>query len=205
MQSASAPWWQQVTALVSVSAGGVITGMSFVPKTAADITSPSSTQIRLLALEQSTRSAPAGDGMLRSAIVNVASYYLRLAAGKTPAEIEALIWQRDSLDGVDHGASCAAFASLTLELGAQVVGQHSWVTGGSTYPWPLHTWADVRVEPNPASPGITSIRQDAEAHQRWHPLGDGYQPRPGDWVLFDGHVEVVTKEAGGVLDRKSVV
>ncbi len=23
---------------------------------------------------------------------------------------------------------------------------------------------------------------DAQAHGRWHPLGDGYQPQPGDWV-----------------------
>ena len=113
--------------------------------------------------------------------------------------MEALIWQHDSIDGVDHGESCAAFASLTLELAAQVVGQQSWVTGGTSYPWPLHKWADGRVDPNPASLGITSVLQDAQDHQRWHPLGDGYQPLPGDWVLFNGHVEVVTKYAGGVL------
>ena len=77
--------------------------------------------------------------------------------------------------------------------------RQSWVTGGSTYPWPLHDWADVRVDANPASLGITSILQDAQAHQRWHPLGDGYEPQPGDWVLFDGHVEVVTKYSGDVL------
>jgi flagellum-specific peptidoglycan hydrolase FlgJ len=47
--------------------------------------------------------------------------------------------------------------------------------------------------------GIISIQQDAAAHGRWHPLGDGYQPQPGDWVVFDGHVEVVTKYAAGVL------
>jgi len=153
----------------------------------------------MVALEQSVKSAPADDAALRSAIVNVTNYYLRLAEGKTPAEVEAIIWQHDSIDGVDHGASCAAFASLTLELAAQVVGQQSWVTGGSSYPWPLHKWADVRVDPNPASLGVVSIRQDAAAHNRWHPLGDGYQPLPGDWVLFNGHVEVVTKYAGGVL------
>ena len=113
--------------------------------------------------------------------------------------MEAIIWQRDSIDGADHGQSCAAFASLALELGAQVVGGQSWVSGGGSYPWPLHSWADVRVEPNPASLGIVSIQQDAQAHDRWHPLGDGYAPLPGDWVLFDGHVEVVTKDAGGVL------
>jgi flagellum-specific peptidoglycan hydrolase FlgJ len=161
--------------------------------------SPSSVPIHLLALKQAAQPAPADDAMLRSAIVNVANYYLRMAAGKTPAEMEAMIWQHDSVDGVDHGDSCAAFASLTLELAAQVVGQQSWVTGGTSYPWPLHKWADVRVEPNPASPGITSILQDAEAHHRWHSLGDGYEPLPGDWVLFNGHVEVVTKYSGGVL------
>ena len=113
--------------------------------------------------------------------------------------MEALIWQNHSVDGVDHGESCAAFASLMLESGAQATGQQSWVTGGTTYPWPVHAWVDSRVDPNPGSPGVISILQDAEAHQRWHPLGDGYTPQPGDWVLFDGHVEVVTKYAGGVL------
>ncbi len=199
MPTLSKPWWQQVTALVSLSAGGAITGLSFVPRAAADMKSPSSVPIHLLALKQSAQPAPADDATLRSAVVNVANYYLRMAAGKTPAEVEAIIWQHDSVDGVDHGASCAAFASLTLELAAQVVGQQSWVTGGTSYPWPLHTWADVRVDPNPASPGITSVLQDAQTHDRWHPLGDGYEPLPGDWVLFNGHVEVVTHYAGGVL------
>ena len=205
-----------MAALVSLSAGGAITGFSFAPKAAADFSSPTSLPLNLVALRQSVqapqpdRVAPSHDAMLRAAIVHVADYYLRMAQTKPPAEMEAIIWQHDSLDGVDHGESCAAFASLTLELGAQVVGLQSWVTGGGSYPWPLHTWADVRVDANPASLGITSIQQDAQAHHRWHPLGDGYQPLPGDWVLFDGHVEVVTKDAGGVLqtvggDRKSVV
>ena len=140
------------------------------------------------------------DAALRAAIVNVANYYLRLAKTNTPAQMEALIWDKDSLDQADHGPSCAAFASLTLELAAQAVGQQSWVTGGTTYPWPLHEWADVRVDPNPDSLDITSILQDAQAHDRWHPVADGYQPQPGDWVLFSGHVEVVTSYANGVLD-----
>ena len=105
----------------------------------------------------------------------------------------------DSVDGANHGQSCAAFASLTLALGAQSTGQQSWVTGGTTYPWPLHKWADVRVDLNPDSPQIVSVMQDAQAHHRWHPLGDGYQPQPGDWVLFDGHVEVVTSYSPGAL------
>ena len=192
-----------MTALVSLSAGGAITGFSFVPQAAADISSPTSMPLNLVALKQSAQAATDGaqesDAMLRTAIVNVADYYLRMAQTKTPAEMEAIIWRHDSIDGVDHGQSCAAFASLTLELAAQVVGQQSWVSGGGSYPWPLHSWADVRVEPNPASLGITSIQQDAEAHHRWHPLGDGYRPLPGDWVLFDGHVEVITGDTGGVL------
>jgi hypothetical protein len=209
MRPATRPWWQQATALVSLSAGGAITGFSFAPGTAANLASPTGMPIRLLALQHSAQqhsaqqhsaqSSQSRDDGLRSAIVNVARYYLRMAEHKSPGEMAALIWQYDSLDGADHGESCAAFASLTLELAAHVVGQSSWVTGGATYPWPLHTWADVRVEPNPASPGITSILQDAQAHHRWHPVGDGYEPLPGDWVLFDGHVEVVTDYTSGVL------
>src|SRR5215469_6765163 len=199
MSPAAKPLWQEVTALVSLSTGGAITGFSFVPGAVADLTTPTSMPIRLMALEKSVKPAAPDDATLRSAIVNVANYYLRMAQGKTPAEMEQIIWQQDSLDGVDHGASCAAFASLTLELGAQVVGQQSWVTGGTSYPWPLHNWADVRVEPNPSSLGITSILQDAQANHRWHPLGDGYEAMPGDWVLFDGHVEVVTNYADGTL------
>jgi flagellum-specific peptidoglycan hydrolase FlgJ len=199
VHSASKPLWQQATAVVSLGASGAITGFTFVPKAAADLTSPTGMNIRLLALRQAGQPAPATDAMLRSAIVDSARYYLRMAADKTPAEMEAIIWQHDSSDGADHGASCAAFASLTLELGAQVVGQQSWVTGGTSYPWPLSKWADVRVDPNPDSLGIVSIQQDARAHDRWHPIGDGYQPLPGDWVLFAGHVEVVTDYADGVL------
>ncbi len=199
MHAAGKPRWQQLTALVSLSAGGVITGFSFIPGPAADLASPIGMPIHLMALQKSAQPAQADDAMLRSAIVNVADYYLRMARDRTPAEMEAIIWQNDSVNGADHGQSCAAFASLTLELAAQVVGQQSWVTGGTSYPWPIHKWADVRVDPNPASPGVDSILQDAEAHHRWHPLGDGYLPRPGDWALFRGHVEVIKSYAGGVL------
>jgi hypothetical protein len=200
MQAASRPRWQQMTALVSLGTGGAMTGFSLIPgSTAADLASPTNAHIRLLAQQQHTQPAAAAEAPLRAAIVNVAHYYLRLAQSKSPSEMQALIWQHDSIDGVDHGPSCAAFASLTLEHAAQVVGQQSWVSGGSSYPWPLHPWVDARVDPNPASFGITSVVQDAQAHHRWHPLGDGYQPLPGDWVLFDGHVEVVTGNSGGVL------
>jgi mannosyl-glycoprotein endo-beta-N-acetylglucosaminidase len=200
MQSANKPRWQQMTALVSLGTGGAMTGFSLIPgSTAAELASPTNAHIRLLAQQQNTLPAARAEAPLRSAIVNVAHYYLRMAQSKSPQEMEGLIWQHDSIDGADHGPSCAAFASLTLEQAAQVVGQQSWVSGGSSYPWPLHPWVDARVDPNPASLGITSILQDAQAHHRWHPLGDGYRPLPGDWVLFDGHVEVVTGLSGGVL------
>jgi flagellum-specific peptidoglycan hydrolase FlgJ len=206
------PWWQQATALVTVSTGGVITGLNFVPGTPGTVTSPNGLPVHLLAMQQSASGAlgadgsslaaggvQSGDSALRPAIVNIARHYLHLAQTKSPAEMEALIWAADSVDGVDHGQSCAAFASLTLELAAQAVGQQSWVTGGGTYPWPLHSWADVRVDPNPDSLNITSMVQDAQSHSRWHPVGDGYTPLPGDWVLFHQHVEVVTEYANGVL------
>jgi flagellum-specific peptidoglycan hydrolase FlgJ len=197
-------WWQQATALVTVSASGVITGLNFAPGT-APLTTPASVPLHQLALEQAAQpdtagKAAASDAQLRAAIVNVARYYLRLAQTKTPAQLEALIWGEVSSDGTDHGPSCAAFASLTLELAAQTTGLRSWVTGGTTYPWPLPTWADVRVETNQASPQITSVVADAQAHGRWHPLGDGYIPQPGDWAVYDGHAAVVTSYSGGVLD-----
>src|SRR6266516_4694996 len=143
--SASKAWWQQATALVSLGAGGAITGLSFVPQSPAELTSPASLPINLMALEHAARQGTASDATLRSAIINVAKYYLRMAESKTPAEMQAIIWQQDSLDGADQGASCAAFASMTLALGA------------------------------------------------------GYEPQPGDLVVFDGHVEVVTQYPGGNL------
>ncbi len=191
--------WQQATALVSISTAGAVTGLSFAHGSVADLTSPAGVPVKLLAMDKPARSPAAADSALRSAIVKSAQYYLRLAQSRSPADVEELIWQNDSIDGVDHGESCAAFASLMLESGAQAIGQQSWVTGGTTYPWPVHAWVDARVDPNPASPGVISILQDAQAHNRWHPLGDGYTPQPGDWVLFDNHVEVVTQYAGGVL------
>ncbi|HEY6789219.1 MAG TPA: hypothetical protein VI365_18090, partial [Trebonia sp.] len=204
------PWWQQATALVTVSAGGVITGLNFAPGTAATMTTANAVPMHLLALDRSAAGdlgssgeagggARSADAVLRPAIVNIARHYLQQAQGKTPAEMEALIWGSVSTDGADHGHFCAAFASLTLELAAQAVGQQSWVTGGDSYPWPLHSWADVRVDPNQSSMAVISIQQDAQAHGRWHPLGDGYVPQPGDWVLFDHHVEVVTSYSDGVL------
>ena len=199
MHSVKKPTWQQATALVSLSTCGAMTGFTFAHGTVADVTSPTSMPVHLMALDKPAPPTSSSDSALRSAIVSVAKYYLQVAQSKTPAEMEALIWQGDSIDGVDHGQSCAAFASLTLALGAQAAGEQSWVTGGGSYPWPLHQWADVRVQPNSASPDVVSMLQDAQAHHRWHPLGDGYQPQPGDWVLFDGHVEVVTRYTGAAL------
>jgi flagellum-specific peptidoglycan hydrolase FlgJ len=197
-------WWQQATALVTVSASGVITGFNFAPSAAA-LTTPAGLPLHQLALEQAAQpetagQTTAGDAQLRAAIVNAARYYLKLAKTRTPAQVEALIWGEVSSDGADHGPSCAAFASLTLELAAQTTGLRSWVTGGDTYPWPLPAWADVRVQANPASPHITAMVADAQAHGRWHPLADGYLPQPGDWAVYDGHVAVVTSYAGGVLE-----
>ncbi len=196
MQSVKKPTWQQTTAVVSLSTCGAMTGFAVAHGTVADVTSPTSMPFHLTAVDQP---ASPGDGALRSAIVSVARDYLQMAQSRTPAEMEALIWHADSTDGADHGPSCAAFASLTLALGAQAVGQQSWATGGGSYPWPVHPWADARVQPNPASPDVVSMLQDAQAHHRWHPLGDGYRPQAGDWVLFDGHVEVVTRYTGAVL------
>jgi hypothetical protein len=197
------PWWQQATALVTVTTGGVITGLSFVPgPTAAASTAPSGVPLHLLALDQAAKpgAAAAGDAQVRAAVVNVAKYYLKLARANAPAQMEAMIWGKVSTDGADHGPSCAAFASLTLELAAQATGHASWATGGTSYPWPVAKWADPRVDTNPASPAITSMQADAAAHGRWHPAGDGYTPQPGDWALYDGHVEVVVSYAHGILD-----
>ena len=198
---ADAKPWRRATALVTVTTGGVITGLNFVPGTAAAATAPAAVPLHLLALEQTTQPAAtaAGDAQVRAAIVNVAKHYLQLTQAKTPAQVEALIWGQVSSDGADHGPSCAAFASLALELAAQATGHQSWATGGTTYPWPLHAWADPRVDTNPASPGITSLAADAQAHDRYHPLGDGYTPQPGDFAVYDGHVEVVVSYAHGTL------
>src|ERR1700744_1673122 len=199
MQPIRKPTWQQATALVSLSTCGAMTGFAFAHGSVDDMTSPTRMPVHLVAVTKPEQPATTAENVLRSAIVDVATKYLRLAQNKTPAEMEALIWNGDSVDGADHGESCAAFASLTLELGARSVGQQSWVTGGTTYPRPLHQWADVRVDPNPDSLNVTSVLQDAQSHGRWHPIGDGYQPQAGDWVLFDGHVEVVTGYSDGVL------
>ncbi len=125
--------WQQATALVSLSTCGAMTGFAFAHGTVDELTSPTRMPVKLMALNKPAELAKAehtGDGALRSAIVKVAKNYLRMAQSRSPAEMEALIWGVDSVDGADHGESCAAFASLTLAMGAQATGQQSWVTGG---------------------------------------------------------------------------
>jgi hypothetical protein len=165
-----------------------MTGFAFAHGTAGQLTSPAGLPVHLLAAREpgTAGAAAAGDGALRSAIVSVARYYLQMAQSRTPAQMEALIWQGASADGADHGQSCAAFASVTLALGARAAGLASWASGGGSYPWPLHGWADVRVQPNPASPGVVSMLADARAHHRWHPAGTGTGPSPGTGCCSTG-------------------
>ena len=122
MRPAPRPRWQQATAVVSLGAGGAVTGLSFVPGSPADVTSPATLPFTLMALEKSANSAPSDDAALRSAIVNVARHFLRMAERKSPSEMEAIIWSHASVDGADHGPSCAAFARLTVVLGSHVAG-----------------------------------------------------------------------------------
>ena len=137
---------------------------------------------------------------LRSTIVRVAEYCLRIAGSRTPAEMAAVIWQPDNACSECDGESCAEFAILTRSLAAQLVRKPSWMTCEPSDMVALNSGADVRPEDsNPAWLGASSILRDAEARHRWHPLGDAYRPLPGDWVLFDGHVEVLTSYLGGIL------
>ena len=194
------PWWQQATALVTVSTGGVITGFNFVPGAAATMTSPTSVPLHLLALEQAAQPGALGDlavggdsatratsdAQLRAAIVNV--------AGVLPAA------RQDQDAGPDGGADLGQDQHRRRRprgVLRRVRQPHPRArrAGGrpaelgdrrGTYPWPLHEWADVRVDTNPASPASPRWSADAQAHGRWHPLGDGYQPQPGDWAAYDG-------------------
>src|ERR1700761_7656710 len=109
VRSSRKPRWQQATALVSLSTAGAVTGLSFAPGPPADLTSPSRVPIKLAASVATTGSSSASDAALRAAIVKSAQHYLHLAQSRSPSQMEALIWQGDSLDGADHGESCAAF------------------------------------------------------------------------------------------------
>ena len=92
MHSAGKPVWQQLTALVSLGASGAVTGFTFSPQARAELTSPASLPVHLLALAKAAKPAAADDAPLRSAIVNFAHLFLRIARGKTPAQMESIIW-----------------------------------------------------------------------------------------------------------------
>src|SRR5260370_37785658 len=109
-------------------------GFAFAHGTVDDMTSPTRMPVHLMALNRPVKPVSASDSALRSAIVNVAGNYLRMAQDKSPAEMEAIIWGNASVNGVDHGQSCAALASLTLALGAQATARHSWGSGGTALP-----------------------------------------------------------------------
>jgi hypothetical protein len=64
--------WQQATALVSLSTCGAMTGLAFAHGTVADLTSPTSMPVKLMALTKPAASGAAGDNALRSAIVRAA-------------------------------------------------------------------------------------------------------------------------------------
>jgi len=95
-----------------------MTGFTFAHGTVADVTSPVSMPLHLLAADQPgtpdadapdadardtgtadtgvtgaglTGTGTVGNGALRSAVVKVARYYLRMAQTRTPTEMEALI------------------------------------------------------------------------------------------------------------------
>src|SRR6516225_7884221 len=100
MSSVKKPTWQQATALVSLSSCGAMTGFTFARGTVADMTSPASMPVHLLALDKpatpakpassdaasassAAASASSNDSALRSAIVSVADHYLQLARTRT--------------------------------------------------------------------------------------------------------------------------
>ena len=115
--------------------------------------------------------------------------------------MEALIWDNTSTDGADHG-----------DVVRRVRQPHARARRAGRRPAELgHRRRELPVRRCPNGPTcgwkptrtrrqITSLVADAQTHGRWHPLGDGYQPQPGDWAVYDGHVEVVTSYADGVLD-----
>ena len=82
------PQWQQATALISIGAGSITTGLALVPKSAADLTTPASIPpVTLLTLEHANAPAPGKDAMLRAAVVHMARHFLRLAQTRSPAEM----------------------------------------------------------------------------------------------------------------------
>ena len=72
MHSVKRPTWQQATALVSLSTCGAMTGFTFAHGTVADVTSPTSMPVHLMALDKPAPPTSSSDSALRSAIVSVA-------------------------------------------------------------------------------------------------------------------------------------
>ena len=81
------PTWQQATALVSLSTCGAMTGFAFAHGTVDEMTSPTRMPVKLMALDKPAKPEQTGDSALRSAIVKVAKYYLRMAQSKSPGEM----------------------------------------------------------------------------------------------------------------------
>ena len=105
-----------------------MTGLAFTQGSAGDLTSPSSAPVKLLALFRLRKSESSGHRRRRAAGGDrqVGQHFLRMAEGRTPmAQIEALIWQNDSVGGADHGESCAAFASLRSRPGRKRSGSRA--------------------------------------------------------------------------------
>ena len=67
MQAARKTRWQQATALVSLSTCGAMTGLAFAHGTVADLTSPTSMPVKLMALTRPATSGAAGDNAMRAA------------------------------------------------------------------------------------------------------------------------------------------
>ena len=84
MQSTRKARWQQATALVSLSTAGAMTGLSVAHGTAADLTSPSSIPVKLLA---SSRRHPGGGQRPGAAVGDSQGRPVLPASGAEPAAV----------------------------------------------------------------------------------------------------------------------
>ena len=193
MQPVRKPTWQQATALVSLSTCGAMTGFAFAHGTVGEMTSPTRMPVHLLALEKPAKPAPVQSA--RTARCGRPSSRWPITTSGWPSPRARPKWKRLS------GERTASTAWITVNPAPpspasrsrsahRPAGQESWVTGGTTYPWPLHQWADVRVDPNPASPadhlglaGRAGASPLAPARRRLPAtagrLGDVRRPRRG--------------------------
>ena len=204
MPSASKPWWQQATALVSLGAGGADHRVLLRPAAGGrpDVADehagapawPWST--RPSQQHAGRRDAAVGHRQRRQATT------CRMAESKTA-----------SRDAGDHLAArqrrrrrpwriLRGFCQPDAGAGRP---RRSASRAGSPAAPPTHgrcttgpMSASTPIRRRRASPRSSRTRRHID---RWHALGDGYQPLPGDWVVFDGHVEVVTKYADGLLSH----